>query len=338
MSFLQLFRPSDLKDILDTRPGETRLGETIELPGEGALKVVLQQSDARFVILGLPEDIGVRANGGIGGTQTAWPKFLKSFLNIQETEFLSGRAFLLLGAMDFTSRMHASVTADVAGLRELTAQIDESVFPVIQAIVASGKIPVVIGGGHNNAFPVLKGASIALGQKVHAVNLDAHSDFRIMEGRHSGNGFRYAYHEKYLGRYAMLGLHEAYNSAAVIKDLLSNPDLLPLFWDDIFVRERMNWSDALQQALHFVSGAPFGVELDLDALENVLSSAATPVGLHTHHALQYLYRCGVSGNAAYFHLPEGVVLRSDGQENIWTGKLLSYLVQAFAKGILASRA
>jgi arginase family enzyme len=30
---------------------------------------------------------------------------------------------------------------------------------------------------------------------VNAINFDAHSDFRILEGRHSGNGFSYAYEE-----------------------------------------------------------------------------------------------------------------------------------------------
>jgi formiminoglutamase len=33
---------------------------------------------------------------------------------------------------------------------------------------------------------------------VNAINFDAHSDFRILEGRHSGNGFSYAYEEGFL--------------------------------------------------------------------------------------------------------------------------------------------
>jgi formiminoglutamase len=208
------------------------------------------------------------------------------------------------------------------------------VYPVIQNIVAHGKIPIIIGGGHNNAYPLLKGTSKALQAKVNVINLDAHSDFRIVEGRHSGNGFRYAYDEKYLAKYAMLGLHEAYNSDVIIAELLSNDELLPLFWDDIFIRHKQDWSSALSEALTFVNQSHFGVELDVDCIEQVLSSAATPVGVHTHHALQYLYECGLQPNAAYLHLPEGVIERADGQQNIFTGKLLSYLVQAFVKGVV----
>lgn len=131
----------------------------------------------------------------------------------------------------------------------------------------------------------------------------------------------------------MLGLHEAYNSEAIVSELTSNTDMLPVFWEDIFVRNKKDWQQAISETLAFVSSDVFGVELDVDCIENVLSSAATPVGIHTHQALQYLYQCGLQPNSVYLHLPEGVTDRTDGQHNIFTGKLLSYLVQAFVKGV-----
>lgn len=334
MPQLKLYIPEDIRTFINKREGETKLGEMIQLSDGKNLEHSLSQSAARFVILGLPEDIGVRANNGIGGAHTAWPGFLKSFLNIQHNHALSGTDFLLLGHLDFTDWMDSCIDADLQQLRNFTAHIDDQVYPVIKAIVSHGKIPIVIGGGHNNAYPLLKGTSIALNKPVSAVNLDAHSDFRMVEGRHSGNGFRYAYQEGFLKKYAMLGLHEAYNSEGITAELKGNPDMLPLFWEDIFLRGKRRWEEVMQEALSFVSRESFGVELDLDCIEQVLSSAATPVGIHTHHALQYLYRCGLSLNAIYLHLPEGVIQRADGQQNILTGKLLSYLVQAFVKGML----
>jgi formiminoglutamase len=47
---------------------------------------------------------------------------------------------------------------------------------------------------------------------VNAINFDAHSDFRILEGRHSGNGFSYAYEEGFLKNILFFGLHENYTS------------------------------------------------------------------------------------------------------------------------------
>jgi formiminoglutamase len=48
-------------------------------------------------------------------------------------------------------------------------------------------------------------------ENVNAINFDAHSD-RILEGRHSGNGFSYAYEEGFLKKYFIFGLHENYTS------------------------------------------------------------------------------------------------------------------------------
>lgn len=333
MSPLHIFNATHISKFLNKREGETKIGETILVSDQTDIALVLNNSPVRFVILGLPEDIGVRANGGIGGAHTAWTYFLKSFLNIQQGHALNGADFLLLGELDFTDLMLHSDGANEGQLRSLTEHIDVKVHPVIQSIVAHGKIPLVIGGGHNNAYPLLRGTSKALGHPVNAINLDAHADFRIPEGRHSGNGFRYAYQEGFLKKYAMLGLHEAYNSAGIVAELNHNPDLMPVFWEDIFLRNKTDWQHAVREALAFVAQQPFGVELDVDCMEQVLSSAATPVGIHTHHAVQFLYQCGLSANAVYLHLPEGVADRSDGQHNIFTGKLLSYLVQAFVKGV-----
>lgn len=332
MPHVHIINTTELSSLITHREGETKLGSGIALPSGADWQQDPGFLDAQFVLLGLPEDIGVRANGGIGGAHTAWPAFLKSFVNIQETEMLSGASIFLLGYVDFSDWLEACKDADTATLRQYTAQIDAFVFPLIQTIVAAGKIPVVIGGGHNNAYPLLKGTSLAKAAAVNALNLDAHSDFRVVEGRHSGNGFRYAYQENYLQRYAMLGLHEAYNSKGIVAELKANADLLPVFWEDVFLREQEDWNAALTRCLAHVSTAPFGVELDVDCIENVLSSAATPVGITTTHALQYLYRCGQHAHAAYLHLPEGVSQRADGLSDPFTGKLLSYLVQAFVKG------
>ena len=52
------------------------------------------------------------------------------------------------------------------------------------------------------------------GHTVAAVNLDPHADFRATEGRHSGNGFSYAYMDGALGFYHVVGLHPGKNRPA----------------------------------------------------------------------------------------------------------------------------
>jgi formiminoglutamase len=334
MSQFSFFTKENIHPYINHRNGESRLGESIQVAGNAAWEETIKESTAKFVVLGIPEDIGVRANLGIGGSRTAWESFLKSFLNIQDTKSLRGTDFILLGAFECKDWLKALAEADIETLREYTTYLDDVTWPLIRTITAAGKIPIVIGGGHNNAYPILKGGSLALGQAMNAINLDAHSDFRVAEGRHSGNGFRYAHQEGFLKKYAILGLHEAYNSEVIVATLLQHPDLFPLFWEDIFLRGKISPEAALMSCLEFVSAQPFGVELDVDCIENVLSSAASPVGITPVYAMQYLYQCGLSPRSAYLHLPEGVALRDDGLSYPFIGKLLSYLVQAFAKGVM----
>jgi len=329
MPQFHFFKKEEVFPYWAIREEERKLGEGIQFLKDDFSDI--SSSKAPFVIVGIPEDMGVRANLGIGGASTAFEAFLKSFLNIQDTDFLKGDDFILAG---FLTTDDLETTENKQQLRLHTAEIDEIIAPIISKIVYSGKIPIVIGGGHNNVFPILKGSSDAKGNAVNVINLDAHSDFRRIEGRHSGNGFRYAYQEKYLKKYALLGLHEAYNAQSIVSELKNNLDFLPIFWEDIFLRGNLSWEDAILKCLRHSGEDFFGVELDLDAIEQVLSSAYSPVGVSKIQAMQYLYQCGRNKHSIYVHLPEGIAIRADGIENPLAGKLLSYLVQAFCKGVL----
>ncbi|MBL7713622.1 MAG: arginase family protein, partial [Chitinophagaceae bacterium] len=239
-SFLRVYKRQDLDDLISRRAGEVKSGERVVLADPSGWESSLASSKARFVLLGIPEDIGVRANGGIGGAHTAWPAAVQALLNIQSTERFSGEELLVLGFFDFSAWMEASAGLPAEELRPFVTQIDQEVCSVIEVIVRAGKIPIVIGGGHNNAYGLLKGASLALGQPLSCINLDAHSDYRAMEGRHSGNGFRYAKAEGYLQRYAVIGLHENYNSAGILAELSADPDLHYSFFEDIFLRQQLS--------------------------------------------------------------------------------------------------
>ncbi len=329
-SLLHFFTDKEIESFYSLRKGEEKFGEHILYAKN---EEDLSHFSGKFVLLGIPEDIGIRANLGIGGAYSAFDSFLKSFLNIQQSGQLNGKQFLLLGKINTLSLMEKSQSADIYKLRRLTADLDEMVVPVIQKIVSLGKIPIVIGGGHNNSYPILKACSLSFHTPVNTINLDAHADFRTLEGRHSGNGFRYAYHEKFLNKYTLLGLHEAYNNEHILNELSTNPDFLPIFFEDIFISQKESWEASLERGIDFVNDRKFGVELDLDSLENVLSSAWSPVGIPINKSLNFLYTCGKEKNVCYVHLTEAVATRSDGTKNPLIGKLLNYMIQAFCKGV-----
>ena len=319
-----------LNNLISYRDGETRLGQHVAVAGAD-IRQALQSDAVKYVLLGIPEDIGVRANYGVGGAHTLWNPALKALLNIQSTTALPGNELLVLGAFDFSEWMNESLQADPVALRAYVARIDDEVYPLIRMIVAAGKIPVVIGGGHNNAYPLLKGASLALGQPVNCINLDAHSDFRVLEGRHSGNGFRYAKEEGYLSHYAIVGLHRNYNSQPVLNDIAGDLTLQASFYEDIFLDEQLGFRDALANAVGHTDNRPTGIELDMDCIERVLSSAATPNGITTVQARQYLRYCATNSQPAYLHITEGAVQLRDGRSDNSTAKLAAYLVSDFMR-------
>jgi formiminoglutamase len=201
--------------------------------------------------------------------------------------------------------------------------------PAIHTVAKAGLIPIVVGGGHNNAFPILKGVAAAQPATtgIQCVNCDPHADFRPLEGRHSGNAFSYAYREGFLKRYFVLGLHENYNSDHIIEQIHANPDIAYSRFDT-----NPDISRHIQKAVSFLaqSDLPVGIELDMDSLIDMPSSAMTPSGFRVEEGRQYVRSFAAESNPVYLHLPEGAPLPST-PEMLKIGKTLAYLAADFMK-------
>ncbi|MBL4709979.1 MAG: formimidoylglutamase [Flavobacteriales bacterium] len=322
-----LFQSEDIWKLCTERADEQKIGENM-LAGTDFLENGLKNCPAQFVILGIPEDVGPRANCGKGGSDSAWQAFLSKFLNIQETILLKGSNIILLGSFDFSSLPNYK-SRKPEKLRKVVEIIDKAVSDLIETIVKAGKTPIVIGGGHNNFYGLLKGSSKALGKAVNCINLDPHADYRKLEGRHSGNGFSYAKAEGYLNKYSIVGLHENYNSQEMI-DRMENDLVDYSTYEAIFLREEIDFEDAIDISLTHVGAEPFGVELDCDAIENIPSSAQTPSGVSTLQARKYIHHSSRFINSIYLHLPEAAPSLQKGS-NDQVGKLLCYLASDFIR-------
>lgn len=341
MQHFSFYKKENYLAFTRTRPGETKLGEMINaISNEKKWQDELKKSSSTFVLIGIPEDIGVKANFGVGGTHTAWKSFLHSFFNIQNNEFLNGSSILLLGEFDFSSLQEKTKNKPVEYLREVVSEIDKHVAALIQKVVACGKIPIIIGGGHNNAYGNIKGAALGLHQigkikspKINVINLDAHADFRIQEGRHSGNGFSYAMSDGYLYKYAVIGLHQNYMPQSMLDVIRKNKNIQIHFFDDIFVSQKITQEQATELSLYFTKTTYTGVEVDLDAIENILSSAVSPVGFSTEMARQFIHQTASKSKVAYLHICEGATELDNGLKSSTTGKLIAYLVSDFVKAV-----
>lgn len=312
-----------------SRPGETRWGQTIQYPRGSDPWESLKNSSARFVVLGIPEDIGVRANLGQPGAASLWRPTLEALLNRQAHRGFRGGNLFLLGEVDTRDWMQAAEGQGIQKLRELVAEMDTPVSALIEDIVRLGKIPLVVGGGHNQAYGLLKGSSLGKGHPVHVLNLDAHADFRAMEGRHSGNGFRYARAQGYLDRYAVLGLARDYNAEFMVEELSSDPRSFICFYEDMFLQGADRFAQELESALNFLGRAEAGIELDMDALDGVPSSAMSWGGFSVRESRIYLRRAAQGLKPLYFHLTEGAVIMEGREKEPMVAKLAAQLLADF---------
>lgn len=301
-------------DLVKVRVGEVRLGEKMIFRDDSD-----SWKSATYHILGICEDIGPRLNGGFGGAQHAFGPFIQRFVHVQSNMFLEGGEIAVHGSIVWNGKEEFS--------SEFIDKLDDYIATWVKTVKEINGIPVVIGGGHNNAFGLIKGVSQKLGTGISVVNCDPHADTRALNGRHSGNPFSYAIAQNFLSHYTVLGLHESYNNAFIL-DFLSKHEVQHSFFEHWLDEPESFYSDIDATAKrHQHLGC--GLELDMDAISGMPSSAFTPSGISMEKARYYIRKMARRVPIHYLHLPEAAPT-SEVEMKI-VGKSLVYLVLDFIK-------
>jgi len=335
MQNLILFSEKEKKQLLKKRKGESKFGEHIQLiPKLNTIYDAIVNLDVQYVIFGVKEDIGVYANQGKTGANNAWDAVLKVLLNTQNNNQTTPKRVLILGYLDYSEARESIISLDTSKKKNITKarnfveSIDKDVAHIVSSIAKAGKIPIVIGGGHNNAYGNIKGCSLANNDKINVVNFDAHTDFRPEEGRHSGNGFSYAFNEGFLKNYFVFGLHENYTSSNIFKTLQKHKEIKYNTYEAIEVRNELDFNSEMETALIHVASKNFGIEIDCDAIINIPSSAMTPSGFSVKQARQFVHYFGKHKNASYLHICEASPTKKTATT---VGKLITYLITDFIR-------
>ncbi|MCX8148852.1 formimidoylglutamase [Thermaurantimonas aggregans] len=323
------------------RTGETRIGQVCLVPqNENEFYEILQNEQVKYIVLGIPEDIGIRANFGRPGAESAWRYFLPALLNMQSNQLFSGRNIAIAGALNLNDLMSAASAlsphseADLQKLRELTAEIDSIVAELVELIASHGKILIAIGGGHNNAYPIIKGFSSALSKPMAVMNFDMHADLRAMEGRHSGNGFSYAVEEQLIKYYHIFGLQTEFNNDHIFQTIKSNEAITYTSYDDLLSVKRSEWLNMMDRALENFSIEPCGLEVDLDAVTGYPASAYNPCGFSPEMMRSLIKKAASLLQIKYLHLSEAAPeLAATPIEKMAAGKFLAQIVLDVIKSI-----
>jgi formiminoglutamase len=316
----------DIDAVCHHRSGEERIGQIISTCNiEACSREELMALPQKFLILGVSEDIGVRANFGRPGAEEAFDCFLSQFVNLQANAYTKTSLPLLGGKLIWRSKVD-----DVIELRKIVNLIDQELEPLLRKVFDAGKIPIVVGGGHNNCFPLLKALSNSRKTRVAAVNIDAHSDLRSLEGRHSGNGFSYALEKGFMSHYQVLGLQNAYTSEDIFQRMNLEEHFEYVLFEDLLVDSKYpiwTYASRFLKRMHNLD-IPVGIELDVDSIANFPSSASSPIGFELNTILKTLDYLGNNHHTAYLHICEAAPsLGWDGKRIV--GKALSAMILHF---------
>jgi len=329
MNGLKIYTQKSIEGFFIKREGETKFGEKV-----GFIENLeqLKNSNAKYVLFGIPEDIGVRANLGKPGASHAWKTCLKSLLNVQANQYTNPENLILLGEVDCLKLMAKAANIDEADpnylpkLGDLVQSLDGVVSELVKRIILAGKIPIIIGGGHNNAYGNIKGTSQALRKPVNILNIDAHTDLRKLEHRHSGNGFSYARKELFMAKYRVFGLHQNYTPEYIFEEMIASPKDQYRLFEHLMLLPSQEIIKAFREELEIVSNDDFGLELDCDAIREFPSSAKSPSGFSFNMVRNFIKIASEEKNIHYLHICEALPQEN---QNFDVGKAISYFITDF---------
>jgi len=334
-TFLRAISADAIQTMTPTRQGERKLGQTVgTLSGAGKLAEELRAlPDARFALLLVPEDIGVRANFGRAGAAALAQTALRRLLAMQDNNFLRGESIVVLGEvlvqdlMQQAVGMDANRPADSQRLCALVGEVDARVASVVEVVAREGRTLIVFGGGHENAYGLLAGLHAAIGSPLACVNLDAHADLRDDAGRHSGNPFSKAMLAGNLSRYAAIGLHESFLNQHMSRRLRDEPALQATTLDSI-LRGECSLTEGCARAVKHVGAQPCTLEVDLDVIAGMAASAISASGLQAEDVRRSVHQLANALDLRALHICEGIPGESDASG---AGKLAAMIACDFIK-------
>ena len=144
---------------------------------------------------------------------------------------------------------------------------------------------------------------------MNCLNIDAHTDLRALEGRHSGNGFSYAKKEGALGAYFMWGLQENYTPEYIWQYMENHDEVEYLSYEDYLSGEET--MEATLIRVESLLGERYGIELDVDVIAHFPSSAQSSSGFTLEYVRSLLYR--LDTDPLYFHLCESRIASATDQ-------------------------
>lgn len=294
--------------------------------------LILPASDAAtadVVILGIPTDEGIRRNGGRVGAKEA-PNEIRKWLG-KLTPFAGPH---------FKRHLDEIRIADLGDIAEGDLEtMHETTLQKSSELIASGKIVVALGGGHDVTYPLVKGFGRAqhLPTGIGLINIDAHLDVREKKNgqHHSGSSFRLLLEEDIVKgeHFAEIGIQSFAASKEHFNWVLQQGARI-LTFEDTTEAHLPNAFEECEIAI--TRGDPdFPVYLSFDmdcvgASDAPGVSAPTPIGFLAEEAYELAVAAGLSKNVRMLDIVEVSPPHDiDGR----TSRLAARMIAGFLAGV-----
>lgn len=285
-------------------PNDPRLGEIIEYHPR-------DYESAQVVLLGCPEDEGVKRNKGVPGARNGPREIRRALYRLALNETIHSQSIFDLG--DIRTGMT---------LEETHARLRE----VVRHILKDGKMAIVLGGGNDISYPDCA-ALTEVKKDVLVFNIDKHFDVRDLSLRNSGTAYRLLLDEGLIDpvKFYEMGSEEFANAPAY-RDYLERKGV------HIYSLEEMR-SHGIKKLFESILNkntydAVFW-GFDLDAVRDADApgvSARYPTGLTAREIIQI---AEIAGRTTGFGVLEFTEVNPEVDIENRTGKLTAILIHTF---------
>jgi formiminoglutamase len=233
-------------------------------------------SGTRVALLGLPDDLGVRLNGGRPGAAQGPRAFRDALARYGVAEPAGWQWPGIVDAGDVTP----APGNDTAALHATHRRVSDAT----RAICDAGLFPIAVGGGHDLTLAFVRGvlehrSAKAPNDPISGVNFDAHLDVRPEPG--SGMAMRALLESGRVRRIQCRGLNRLTASAAHVDWFEKNGGRIFSGATEPANRENTSGGDVAEDPSRETPAGPFFATFDLDVLDAAHSpgvSAMNPCG------------------------------------------------------------
>jgi len=290
--------------------------------GDIVLRKIKEFEDVDVVIIGVPQDEGVKRNKGRPGTKEAPNEVRKYFYRLTPFNFNFQKQLTELKIFDLGN-------LKVDGTLE---QIHERLEQVVYEFVRKGILPIVIGGGHDIAFPDYLGFAKNFDERI-VINIDTHLDLRDATQRNSGTSFRQILECDFKPKKLIeLGIQNYANSIQHFNYAVENGVVI-FTLDEI---RKAGIYSFLEMLRGEVKGFPVHISFDVDSVRNSDApgvSATYPDGLSADEVFKIALYFGLNFNVKVLDIAElNPVFDVDGK----SARLVAFFILNFLTGVLNS--